>query len=38
MAVNYTFQRRPLVLTLIDAGHFLIVLIVMGAIIGWFGV
>ena len=38
MAVNYTFQGRPLVLTLIDAGHFLIVLIVMGVIIGWFGV
>ena len=38
MAVNYTFQGRPLSLTLIDAGHYLVVLIVMGAIIGWFGV
>lgn len=37
MLVNYTFQGRKLVLTLIDGGHFLLVLIVMGAIIGWFG-
>ncbi len=37
MLVNYTFQGRKLVLTLIDGGHFLIVLVVMGAIIGWFG-
>ncbi|MDA7949523.1 MAG: DUF1761 domain-containing protein [Hyphomicrobiaceae bacterium] len=37
MAVNYTFQDRKPVLTLIDGGHFLLVLIVMGAIIGWFG-
>ena len=37
MAVNYTFQGRKPVLTLIDGGHFLLVLIVMGAIIGWFG-
>ena len=38
MAVNYTFQDRPATLTLIDGGHFLVVLLVMGAIIGWFGV
>ncbi len=38
MGVNYTFQGRPLSLTLIDGGHFLVVLVVMGAIIGWFGV
>ncbi len=38
MGVNYTFQGRPLALTLIDSGHFLVVLLVMGAIIGWFGV
>ncbi len=37
MAVNYTFQGRKPVLTLIEGGHFLVVLIVMGAIIGWFG-
>ncbi len=37
MAVNYTFQGRKSVLTLIDGGHFLLVLIVMGTIIGWFG-
>ncbi len=38
MGVNYTFQGRPLTLTLIDGGHFLAIFIVMGAIIGWFGV
>ena len=38
MAVNHVFQGQKLVLTLIDGGHFLVVLIVMGAIIGWFGV
>ena len=38
IAVNYTFQGRPVVLTLIDAGHFLVVMAVMGAIIGLFGV
>lgn len=35
--VNYTFQGRRLVLSFIDGGHFLLVLVVMGAIIGWFG-
>ncbi len=38
MTVNHVFQGQKLVLTLIDGGHFLVVLIVMGAIIGWFGV
>lgn len=38
MASNYAFQGRPITLTLIDGGHFLLVLIVQGAIIGWFGV
>ena len=38
MGVNYTFQGRPLTLTLIDSGHFLVVLVLMGAIIGWMGV
>jgi hypothetical protein len=38
MAVNYTFQGRKPVLTAIDGGHFLVVLVVMGAIIGWLGV
>ena len=38
MASNYAFQGRPPTLTLIDGGHFLLVLIVQGAIIGWFGV
>ena len=38
MGVNYTFQGRPASLTLIDGGHFLLVLLVQGAIIGWFGV
>lgn len=38
MATNYAFQGRPISLTLIDGGHFLLVLLVQGAIIGWFGV
>jgi len=38
MTVNHVFQGQKLGLTLIDGGHFLVVLIVMGAIIGWFGV
>lgn len=35
--VNYSFQGRPLSLTLIDAGHWLLVLLAMGAIIGYVG-
>jgi MFS family permease len=38
LLVNYSFQGRPLSLTLIDAGHWLLVLLVMGAIIGYIGV
>lgn len=38
MVSNYAFQGRAPTLTLIDGGHFLLVLIVQGAIIGWFGV
>lgn len=38
MSVNYAFQDRPLSLTLIDGGHFLLVLMLQGAIIGWMGV
>ena len=38
MAVNHAFQGQKLVLTLIDSGHFLVVLMLMGAIIGWMGV
>jgi hypothetical protein len=38
MVVNNAYGRRPLTMTLIDAGHWLAVLVVMGAIIGAFGV
>jgi hypothetical protein len=37
-ATNYAFQRRKIMLTVIDAGYWLAVLVVMGAIIGAFGV
>jgi hypothetical protein len=37
MSVNYAFGGRRLTLTLIDAGHWLGVLIIIGAILGWFG-
>ena len=37
MIVNHTFQGASRALTLIDGGHWLAVLIVMGAIIGQFG-
>ncbi len=37
-AVNNAFQMKPFALTIIDAGHWLAVLLVMGAIIGAFGV
>lgn len=35
--VNYSFQGRPFSLTLIDAGHWLLVLLTMGAIIRYVG-
>ena len=38
MAVNHAYQGQKLSLTLIDGGHYLVVLVVMGAIIGWFGI
>ncbi|MDH3581863.1 MAG: DUF1761 domain-containing protein [Hyphomicrobiales bacterium] len=38
MATNHAYQVQKRNLTLIDGGHYLVVLIVMGAIIGWFGV
>jgi len=38
LATNHAFQQARLSLTLIDGGHWLAVLLVMGAIIGAFGV
>ncbi len=38
LAVNYSFGRRPLKLYLIDAGHWLAVLIAQGMVIGVMGV
>lgn len=38
IAVNDSFQGSKVTLTLIDAGHWLVVLVLMGAIIGMFGV
>ncbi len=38
MAVNYRFQGAGWDLTAIDAGHWLAVFLLQGAIIGWFGV
>lgn len=37
-ATNYAFQSRKVMLTVIDNGYWLLVLVVMGAIIGAFGV
>lgn len=37
MTVNHRFQFKPWALTAIDSGHYLIVLLVQGALIGWFG-
>jgi len=36
--VNYSFGGRSYLLTAIDAGHWLIVLVLMGVVIGWMGV
>jgi hypothetical protein len=36
-AINYVFQKRPLELTLIDAGGWLGSLVIMGGVIGAFG-
>ncbi len=38
MLVNYSFARRGWRLLLIDGGHWLVVLVLMGAIIGAMGV
>jgi hypothetical protein len=38
MLVNYSFARHKCSLLLIDGGHWLIALVVMGAIVGWMGV
>ena len=38
MLVNNAFAGRRYVLTAIDAGHWLLVVIVMGVVIGWIGV
>jgi len=35
--VNYGFGRRPLKLLLIDTGHWLVVLLLQGAVIGFMG-
>jgi hypothetical protein len=37
MATNYAFQGRKPMLTVIDGGYWLVVLLVIGAILGWFG-
>lgn len=38
MLVNNAFAGRKYALTAIDAGHWLLVVVVMGAVIGWIGV
>lgn len=37
MSVNYAYQMKPVRLTLIDGGHWLVNLMAQGAILGWFG-
>ena len=37
-SVNYAYPGRKLMLTIIDAGHWLGVLLIMGLVIGMFGV
>ncbi|EFL89673.1 DUF1761 domain-containing protein [Ahrensia sp. R2A130] len=36
LVVTHRFQMRPWSLTLLDAGHYLVVLLVQGAVLGWF--
>ena len=36
LGINYLFQRKPLSLFLIDAGHFLVGMAAMGAVFVWF--
>ena len=38
LAVNHGFSRQRLMLTVIDGGHWLAVLVIQGAIIGVFGI
>lgn len=38
LATNHAFQHAKLTLTLIDGGHWLVVLLIMGGVIGAFGV
>jgi Protein of unknown function (DUF1761) len=38
MAVNHAFQGERRMLTVIDGGHWLGVLLIQGAILGWWGV
>src|SRR5262249_29005748 len=37
-AVNYSFGKRPLKLLVIDSGHWLVVLLLQGLVIGFMGV
>jgi hypothetical protein len=37
IAVNNAFQKRPVMLTVIDGGHWLAVLVVQGIVLGFFG-
>jgi hypothetical protein len=37
LATNYSFGRRPLKLLLIDGGHWLLVLLLQGVVIGFMG-
>ncbi|MBL4785687.1 MAG: DUF1761 domain-containing protein [Cohaesibacteraceae bacterium] len=37
-SVNYAFQGKKISLTIIDGGHWLLVLVVQGAILGYMGV
>jgi hypothetical protein len=37
LAVNYSFARQQIMLTLIDGGHWLFALLIQGAVIGIFG-
>ncbi len=38
LVVNHVFQGARTALTLIDGGHWLGVLIIQGAVVGWFGI
>lgn len=37
MTVNHRFQFKPWALTAINSGHYLLVLLAQGLVIGWFG-